>query len=98
MADETFLYFQQAVDVCGSKKEDKLPCPNSTLAENMREQPKATKLVYSPKRPTKTVGKSDENGKSLVKDTKVFKFPHYKKRIYHSRVNKCCLIAMKRMD
>ncbi|XP_028406327.1 uncharacterized protein LOC114528812 [Dendronephthya gigantea] len=75
MADETFSRFQQAVEVQRTKKEDKLSCSTSTLTENMREQPKATKLVYSPRRHTKAVGKSDENGKSsksksLVKDTK----------------------------
>jgi hypothetical protein len=73
MAENNISQFRQELDFRRTNKEDNLSCSSCTLAENMREQPKATKLVYSPKVPSKKVGKSDENGKtkSLPKDTKV---------------------------
>jgi hypothetical protein len=75
MAEINISHFRQESDCGRTKREDNLSCSSSTLAENMREQPKATKLVYSPRRPTKNSGKSDENSKiskSLLKETKVF--------------------------
>ncbi|CAB3995731.1 Geminin [Paramuricea clavata] len=73
MAEINISHFRQESDCGRTKREDNLSYSSSTLAENMREQPKATKLVHSPRMPAKNSGNSDENSKiskSLSKETK----------------------------
>ncbi len=91
MAENSASHFRQELDFGGTKQDDNVSCSSSTLAENMREQPKATKLVYSPRRPAKNVGKSNENGKSksLLKETKVFK------SVNPRRPNKLYILSLK---
>ena len=74
MAENNNSQFRRELDFKRTRREDNLSCLSSTLAENMREQPKVSKLVYSPRRTSKKVGKSDENSKSKkqLKETKVF--------------------------
>ena len=73
MAENKGSHFEQQLG--RPKVEEKISLSRSTVAGNMRDQPKATKLIFSPKTTAKNVGKSDENSKSksVLRESKVYK-------------------------
>lgn len=75
MAENKGSHFEQQLGFGRPKVEEKISLSRSTVAGNMRDQPKATKLIFSPKTAAKNVGKSDENSKSksVLRESKVYK-------------------------
>ena len=73
MAENNVSHFQQEIDSRRTKNRENVPCSTTIFEGNMRDQTKATRLVFSPKTRAKNVGKSDENGKpkSFLKESKV---------------------------
>lgn len=73
MAENNISHFQQQLDFRRARTEAIISFSNSTVSGKMREQPKATKLIFSPKTTAKNVGKSNENSKSksVLRESKV---------------------------
>ena len=73
MAENSISHFQQQLDLRRTRTKERISFSNSTVSGNMREQPKATKLIFSPKTTAKNAGKSNENSKSksALRESKV---------------------------